>query len=96
MGCHQFSKGAVTQLQNNGYCSAICFVQKTGSKIFNDARMSQLSLKKVNQDSETILFNFIIKKKKILTYGQYFVKSLVACAYNSLLGMSRFFIQPSS
>ena len=60
MGCHQFSKGAVTQLQNNGYCSAICFVQKTGSKIFNDARMSQLSLKKVNQDSETILFNFII------------------------------------
>ena len=96
MGCHQFSKGAVTQLQNNGYCSAICFVQKTGSKIFNDARMSQLSLKKVNQDSETILFNFIIIIKKILTYGQYFVKSLVACAYNSLLGMSRFFIQPSS
>ena len=69
MGCHQFSKGAVTQLQNNGYCSAICFVQKTGSKIFNDARMSQLSLKKVNQDSETILFNFIIiiiiKKKNL-------------------------------
>ena len=64
MGCHQFSKGAVTQLQNNGYCSAICFVQKTGSKIFNDARMSQLSLKKVNQDSETILFNFIIIIKK--------------------------------
>ena len=64
MGCHQFSKGAVTQLQNNGYCSAICFVQKTGSKIFNDARMSQLSLKKVNQDSETILFNFIIIQKK--------------------------------
>ena len=65
MGCHQFFKGAVTQLQNNGYCSAICFVQKTGSKIFNDARMLQLSLKKVNQDSETILFNFIIKKKNL-------------------------------
>ena len=94
MGCHQFSKGAVTQLQNNGYCSAICFVQKTGSKIFNDARMLQLSLKKVNQDSETVLFNFIFKKK-ILTYEKYFVQSLVACAYNSLLGMSRFFIQPS-
>ena len=94
MGCHQFSKGAVTHFQNNGYCSAICFVQKTGSKIFNDARMSQLSLRKVNQDSETVLFNFIFKKK-ILTYEKYFVQSLVACAYNSLLGMSRFFIQPS-
>ena len=46
MGCHQFSEGAVTQLQNNGYCSAICFVQKTGSKVFNDARMLQLSFKK--------------------------------------------------
>ena len=85
MGCHKLSEGAVTQLQNNGYCSAICFVQKTGSKIFNDARMLQLSLKKVNRDSETILFNFIIIKK-ILTYGQYFVQSLVACA-SSLLAM---------
>ena len=46
MGCHYFSEGAVTQLQNNGYCSAICFVQKTGSKVFNDARMLQLSFKK--------------------------------------------------
>ena len=85
MGCHKLSEGAVTQLQNNGDCSAICFVQKTGSKIFNDARMLQLSLKKVNRDSETILFNFIIIKK-ILTYGQYFVQSLVACA-SSLLAM---------
>ena len=78
MGRYQFSERAVTQLQNNGYGSAICFVQKTSSKIFNDARMLQLSLKKVNQDSETILFNFIILKI-ILTYGQYFVQSLVAC-----------------
>lgn len=62
MGCYQFSQGAVTQLQNDGYCSAICFVQKTGSKIFHDARMLQLSLKKVNQNSETILVNFIIIK----------------------------------
>ena len=53
-------------------------MQKAGSKTFYDARMLQLSLKKVNQDSETILFNFIILKK-ILTYGQYFVQSLVAC-----------------
>ena len=46
MGRYQFSERAVTQLQNNGYGSAICFVQKTSSKIFNDARMLQLSLKK--------------------------------------------------
>ena len=64
MGSYHFSEGAVTQFQNNHYCSAICFVQKAGSKIFYDARMLQLSLKKVNQNSETILFNFMDTQKK--------------------------------
>ena len=40
-------------------------MQKAGSKTFYDARMLQLSLKKVNQDSETILFNFMDTQKKL-------------------------------
>ena len=82
MGSYQFSEGADTQFQNNRYCSAICFVQKAGSKTLYDARMLQISLKKVNQDSETILFNFInTHTKKTWIMHIYFEQSLVACAY---------------
>ena len=72
MGSYQFSEGADTQFQNNRYCSAICFVQKAGSKTLYDARMLQIPLKKVNQDSETILFNFINTLTKNLNYAHIF------------------------